>query len=130
MASKWQMNGIRALITGSTKGIGLATAREMASLGASVFITSRSEDDVETTVQQLRKEYSSEVCNAGTNVRKSVIDATAEEYTSIMATNMDGVYFLCKDAYGYDTTLEQPQDTCSALMNVAIRFVGSYSSMD
>ncbi|KAK3247876.1 hypothetical protein CYMTET_16779 [Cymbomonas tetramitiformis] len=140
MASKWQMNGIRALITGSTKGIGLATAREMASLGASVFITSRSEDDVETTVQQLRKEYSSEVhgfaadvstregrqallgdvtkkwggsldclvCNAGTNVRKSVIDATAEEYTSIMATNMDGVYFLCKDAYGLLTEGSKP----------------------
>ena len=39
------------------------------------------------------------VNNAGTNVRKPVLDATDEEYGAITSTNMDSVYFLCKDAH-------------------------------
>eukprot|EP00239_Pterosperma_sp_CCMP1384_P001293 CAMPEP_0197848760 /NCGR_PEP_ID=MMETSP1438-20131217/9933_1 /TAXON_ID=1461541 /ORGANISM="Pterosperma sp., Strain CCMP1384" /LENGTH=232 /DNA_ID=CAMNT_0043461157 /DNA_START=84 /DNA_END=779 /DNA_ORIENTATION=+ len=48
------------------------------------------------------------VNNAGTNVRKSVVDATPEEYTSIMRTNMDSCYFLCKKAYDLLSNSSRP----------------------
>jgi Tropinone reductase 1 len=37
--------------------------------------------------------------NAGTNVRRSVVDATADEYAAIVTTNMDSAYWLCKEAH-------------------------------
>ena len=37
-----QLNGKRALVTGSTAGIGFATARELAAEGASVIVNGRS----------------------------------------------------------------------------------------
>jgi Tropinone reductase 1 len=39
------------------------------------------------------------VNNAGTNVRRSVVDASADEYFSIVTTNMDSAYWLCKEAH-------------------------------
>jgi tropinone reductase I len=36
------------------------------------------------------------VNNVGRNVRKSIDEQTAEEYESIMRTNVDSAYFLCK----------------------------------
>eukprot|EP00929_Paragymnodinium_shiwhaense_P041440 TRINITY_DN21518_c0_g1_i1.p1 TRINITY_DN21518_c0_g1~~TRINITY_DN21518_c0_g1_i1.p1 ORF type:complete len:326 (+),score=81.96 TRINITY_DN21518_c0_g1_i1:72-1049(+) len=36
------------------------------------------------------------VNNAGTNVRKRIDDATEEEYRTMMATNVDSTWFLCK----------------------------------
>ena len=39
--SKFQLNGRTALITGSTRGIGWAIAKEMAASGATVYINGR-----------------------------------------------------------------------------------------
>ncbi len=47
------MKGKSVLITGSTKGIGLEIARIMLASGANVVINSRSQRDVESTVQKL-----------------------------------------------------------------------------
>lgn len=52
-----QLQGKRALITGSTAGIGFACARELAAEGASVIINGRSVDRVETARQQLLAEF-------------------------------------------------------------------------
>jgi NAD(P)-dependent dehydrogenase (short-subunit alcohol dehydrogenase family) len=54
---RWRLDGYKVLVTGSTKGIGLATATEMASLGAWIFITARSNDDVQSTVANLQGLY-------------------------------------------------------------------------
>jgi NAD(P)-dependent dehydrogenase (short-subunit alcohol dehydrogenase family) len=47
------LKGKGVLITGSTKGIGLEIARIMLASGANVVVNSRSQRDVETTVQKL-----------------------------------------------------------------------------
>eukprot|EP00959_Pyramimonas_sp_CCMP1952_P439853 9208615-Pyramimonas_sp.AAC.1 len=132
VASRWRLDGYKVLVTGSTKGIGRATAEEMAGLGASVFITARTLTDVQSTVEDLQSQYpgaqisgsaadlstkdgrdalleavSKEwdgcldclVNNAGTNVRKSILEATSDEYDTIMRSNADSVWHLCKAAH-------------------------------
>jgi len=48
------LSGLRALVTGSTKGIGRAIARELAANGAEVVINGRKATDVEQTIVGLR----------------------------------------------------------------------------
>ncbi len=54
--SRWRMDGQTCLITGSSKGIGLACAREFAALGADVLMVAR--DDAH--LEQMRAELSDE----------------------------------------------------------------------
>ena len=48
------LTGTRALVTGGSKGIGLAIADELVQLGASVAICSRHEDELEAAAAELR----------------------------------------------------------------------------
>lgn len=52
----FDLTGKIALITGSTKGIGLATARVLAKAGARVIISSRKADECETVAKTLVEE--------------------------------------------------------------------------
>mmetsp|Transcript_13322 Transcript_13322/g.22486 ORF Transcript_13322/g.22486 Transcript_13322/m.22486 type:complete len:284 (-) Transcript_13322:234-1085(-) len=140
---RWRLDGYKVLVTGSTKGIGLATATEMASLGAWIFITARSKDDVQSTVANLQGLYPDQnisgfaadistetgraalleavsqdsmwegcldclVNNAGTNVRKSIVEASSEEYSNIMKTNADSVWHLCKAVHPFLVKSSRP----------------------
>ncbi len=46
-----------ALVTGSTKGIGKAIAKELAKEGANVLINGRNYEEVERTVQEIKSEF-------------------------------------------------------------------------
>ncbi|MCE4050344.1 MULTISPECIES: SDR family NAD(P)-dependent oxidoreductase [Bacillaceae] len=46
-----------ALVTGSTKGIGKAIAKELAKEGVNVLINGRNYDEVERTVQEIKSEF-------------------------------------------------------------------------
>ena len=48
------LNGLRALVTGSTSGIGRATANKLAACGAEVIVNGRSPDTVDAVVAELR----------------------------------------------------------------------------
>ena len=50
-----QLNGKRALVTGSTAGIGFAIAKALAAEGAAVVINGRAADRVEAALAQLRE---------------------------------------------------------------------------
>lgn len=116
--NNWSLKNKRVLLTGSTKGIGLASAREMLALDAKVFINSRTEEDVNAVVEDLRRENHevhaavadlSEpqgrdrllravrknwsgldvlVNNVGMNLRKPFETYTLEEYRRIFETNL------------------------------------------
>jgi NAD(P)-dependent dehydrogenase (short-subunit alcohol dehydrogenase family) len=63
------LTGKVAIVTGSTKGIGLAVAKELVKAGASVVISSRTASDVEATVEYLSPYAEGEVvglpCDVG-----------------------------------------------------------------
>jgi len=58
----------RVVITGSTKGIGKALAREFLRAGDEVLVTARSPHSVRTTVAELRREMGPEIKVTGTDV--------------------------------------------------------------
>ncbi|PWK85942.1 SDR family oxidoreductase [Fulvimonas soli] len=53
----WQLDGHTALITGASKGIGYATARELAGLGADLLLVARDEDYLEQVRLELADDF-------------------------------------------------------------------------
>jgi tropinone reductase I len=53
----WQLQGHTALITGASKGIGYAVARELASLGANLLLVARDDDYLEQVRVELTDDY-------------------------------------------------------------------------
>lgn len=54
--SRWRLDGRVALVTGASKGIGLACARELATLGADVLMVARDEAALEVARAELEDE--------------------------------------------------------------------------
>jgi tropinone reductase I len=125
----WSLKGKQALITGGTKGIGLAIVEEFLSLGAEVFLVARNQEEVENLISSLRSRGSkvdgmaadvSEgearkkvidtitarwgkidvlVNNVGTNVRRRFIEYTEEEYRRLFDTNLFSLMEMCRLAH-------------------------------
>ncbi|SFK57593.1 SDR family oxidoreductase [Rhodanobacter glycinis] len=53
----WQLHGHTALITGASKGIGYAAARELAALGANLLLVARDEDYLEQVRLDLADDF-------------------------------------------------------------------------
>jgi len=126
--SPWRLDGQRALITGGSSGIGLATARELASLGAHLVLVARGEDrlsqardrittdfpscDVKTISADLATEEGREIAaagagdrlqilinNTGTNIRKRMADISLEEYRQVQEVNLTSCFEMCRLLY-------------------------------
>jgi tropinone reductase I len=54
---RWRLDGQTALITGASKGIGLACARELAALGADILLIARDDAHLELTRAELAEEF-------------------------------------------------------------------------
>lgn len=115
-----------AVITGASRGIGRATALEMAAAGAKLALLSRDqaklaetlamvraagaeaesylcdvreEEQVKQTAEKIKARFGAAhilVNNAGTAIRKNIIDFTFEEWRSLTDTNITGVFLMCK----------------------------------
>ena len=65
-----QLYGKTALITGSTRGIGLAMAKAFLNEGARVVISSRKSESVQSVVEDLKSEYGEKVMGVPCHVGK------------------------------------------------------------
>ncbi len=129
MKNKWSLKNKTALVTGSTKGIGQATARELAALGATVIITARHAGEVEKQVEKMKEagynalgtaadvtlredrkrlfdfiiargqKLDILVNNVGTNIRKRMTEYSEEEYQFIFNTNLHSNFALSQLFY-------------------------------
>ena len=55
--SRWRLDGQVALVSGASKGIGFACARELAALGADVLLVARDETALEHAQSELAEEF-------------------------------------------------------------------------
>lgn len=107
--NRWSLAGKTALVTGATKGIGLAIAEELVRHGATVIRVARGEGadiraDVTDPADRQRIFSGLErldilVNNAGTNIRKKATDYEFEEYVRVRETNMDSVFEISRLAH-------------------------------
>ena len=76
-----RLDGQVALITGGSRGIGLAIAREMAASGARIMISSRKAEALEAAVATMDGEAAWYAANAGEPAEASAcVDATMERF--------------------------------------------------
>lgn len=121
MDSKWSLKGRKALVTGGTKGIGMACVKEFLSLGAEVIYTSRNRVESENNknaffvksdlskkeervklIEEVNNKWGKLdifVNNAGTNIRKNIENFTDEDYGYIMELNLNSCFDLCHLAH-------------------------------
>src|SRR5215472_6668705 len=76
--SKRRFEGAVAVITGGSKGIGLATASRLASEGACVAINSRPGPDLERALHQLEKEDADALALPGDITQPGVVERVVE----------------------------------------------------
>ena len=130
MNPRFDLTGNRALVTGGTKGIGLAIAEEFIAFGGVVTIVARNKEEVDKQVETwtkagaraygLASDMSESVGrkaavdfavknmggldtlinNVGTNNRKGTLDYSLPEYEAVLATNLTSVFEMCRLAHG------------------------------
>ncbi len=118
----FSLEGRNALVAGASRGIGLATAKAIASQGAHTVLAARSGEALEDEAAALRTagfsaeairldvtddesiDSAAQACAhadvlvnvAGTNIRRRFQDYTREEYEFIMQTNLHGIARLTR----------------------------------
>jgi len=123
--NSWSLQGKKALVTGGTKGIGLAITREFLELGAEVLVVARNTKSIQgklknsanlftiegdLTDAEVRKSLAKKieenwgkldvlVNNVGTNVRKKFVEYSEEEYRQLFETNLFSMMELTRLCY-------------------------------
>jgi Tropinone reductase 1 len=122
---RWRLDGARAVVTGGTRGIGLATVCELLDLGASVVTAGRDLDDLDARLIDARARgrltlVASDLAtadgraalldaipaawdaleilvnNVGTNVRTRSLDVVEDDYRRILETNVTCAWELSR----------------------------------
>lgn len=126
MKNLWNLEGKFALVTGGTKGIGLAIAEEFLRLKAQIMIVARDEELVENCVEKWQKKGFSAfgisadltkdedrkqvfnevekvwsgldilVNNVGTNIRLKTVNYSLSKFHKIIDTNLTSTFEMCR----------------------------------
>jgi NAD(P)-dependent dehydrogenase (short-subunit alcohol dehydrogenase family) len=121
-----KLEGKVAVISGASKGLGRAMALALANEGAAIALVARNadplseaqkaiestggqtktfqadvsqEDDVRRLEQDVKAAFGKVdilINNAGTNVRKPVVEFTLEEWRRVVDTNLTSVFLMCR----------------------------------
>lgn len=127
--NRWNLNNKLAMVTGGTKGIGRAIAKEFLELGAQVIIIARKQDELSylinewqlqqlpvtgiaadmskavdrlKVVEQINNNWGKLdilVNNVGTNIRKKTTEYSEKEYQLLLNTNLTSTFHLCQLLY-------------------------------
>jgi tropinone reductase I len=126
--SQWTLAGKTALVTGASKGIGLAASKEMLALGAELVVVARGMDTLEqefakngantgkvhlvaadvtdaTGRQKVFDKIASIgkldilVNNVGTNIRKMADDYSTEDIAFLLNTNVASALEICRGVH-------------------------------
>jgi tropinone reductase I len=125
----WSLRGLKALVTGGTRGIGYAIAEVLLERGAEVFVVARDAERLEQCLERWRKDKAQVagaafdlkddagraalvaelerrwgkldllINNVGTNIRKRAADYTQEEYQHVLNTNLISAFEMCRRGY-------------------------------
>lgn len=131
LGARWSLKGRKALVTGGSKGIGLATVRELLALGAEVLSVARNAADLEASAEEFRAsglpirtlatDVATEIgqtamlsaitqdlggldlliSNVGTNIRKQALQYSEEEIAHIFQTNLFSAFALVRACHPY-----------------------------
>jgi len=125
--SGWSLQGKKALITGGTKGIGLAIAREFLELGAEVLVIARNTKTIQGKLKNSANLFTYEgdlnnvdfrsvlvnrvaenwgkldvlVNNVGTNLRKKFVEYNESEIRQLFETNLFSMLQLTHACYPF-----------------------------
>ncbi len=121
-----RLDGKTALITGASRGLGRAMALALAKAGAGLALVGRDAAKLDETARAARifgglvEPFLADVAdeasvlalekdvlarfervdilinNAGINIRKAITDFTLEEWNRVLATNVTGVFLMCR----------------------------------
>jgi tropinone reductase I len=121
----WTLFNKKVLVTGGTKGIGLAITKEFLELGAEVLVVARDTKTIQGRVKNSSMLFTLQgdvsqpdfrtllikkvnenwgkldvlVNNVGTNIRKAFTEYTAEEFQHIFETNLFSLTDITRQAY-------------------------------
>ncbi|MBT2695102.1 glucose 1-dehydrogenase [Bacillus sp. ISL-55] len=141
----FELKGKTAVVTGAGRGIGRAIAIGLAEAGADVALLARTEEDLKETssvieklgsktlvlptdvtnrdqvhksISAVRTEWGKIdilVNNAGMNIRSKALEATDEEWQTIMDTNLKSAFMMSQEA----GKIMKEQETGGKIINIA-----------
>ena len=126
--SLFQLKGKVAIVTGSSKGIGLAIARGLADNGASVVLSSRSKESVESAANQFQKDGLSVIaqsCHVGDQEQRvKLVKETVKKFGKIdILVNNAAINPV------YETIENMPNEVYDKMFNVNVKAIFDLSNL-